>query len=613
MTNVAFLQTNQLTQAIAAQDRGDLFAAQRFYQAALSEDRENFDALRLLGEVQSRLGLLEEALANYNRALAIQPDSFGTLNNRGIVLERLRRFKEALWTFDKALAFQPDFPEAFNNRGIVLHALRRREEALESYDRAVALKPDFVGALNNRGVLLTELNRLDEAIDSYNRAIEIEPDFAEAFNNRGIALKTLKRFEESLESYDKAIAINPDYAEAHNNRAITLMDLRLHEQALAACELALAIKPDFVDAHKDRGLALTYLGRPQEALACYDRALSLAPDYADALFARAIAALSLGDFASGWAGYERRWDHKGALQRKLSAPFPAWQGEEIQGKRLIVYEEQGLGDVIHFSRYLGLLSQLGANVTFLVGSRLHRLLKPLAATVRIMDELPQGETFDFQCALLSLPLAFGTTLASVPASTPYLSPEAQLLAHWRRRIGHHGFKIGICWEGSPHNDLGRNIPLRCFQPIATIPGVRLISLQKTDADDQLPVLPMGMNVESFGADLDCGTDAFVDTAAAISCLDLIITSDTSVAHLAGALGRPVWMALKHAPEWRWMLERSDSPWYPTMTLYRQEVRGDWDSVFVRIASDVAELCAARGLGSLLAEENSYRAPLTKGG
>jgi uncharacterized protein DUF6165 len=269
--------------------------------------------------------------------------------------------------------------------------------------------------------------------------------------------------------------------------------------------------------------------------------------------------------------------------------------ENIQGKRIIVYEEQGLGDVIQFSRYLTLLSSLGADVTFLVRPSMHRLLRALSPEIHLIDRPTPQERFDFQSALLSLPSSVGTTLDTIPSNIPYLFQEEGRAARWRRHIGDHGFKIGICWQGntSAKVDVGRSCALKSFQPIANIPGVRLISLQKTDGLDELTCLPSGMTVETLGAEFDSGPDAFVDTAAIMSSLDLIITIDTSIAHLAGALGRPVWVVLKHVPDWRWLLDRADSPWYPSMKLYRQTIRGEWGSAFARVAADVADLVAGQ--------------------
>ena len=513
-----------------------------------------------------------------------------------MALRDLKRPEEALASYDKALAIRPDDAEGLNNRGIAFQDLKRPEEALASYDKALAIRPDYAEALSNRGNALQDLKRPEEALASYDKALAIRPDYAEALSNRGYALQDLKRPEEALASYDKALAIRPDYAEALSNRGYALQDLKRPEEALASYDKALAIRPDYAEALSNRGGALQDLKRPEEALASYDKALAIRPDYADALFNRSLSALLMGDFSAGWRGYEYRWDRKNAGARKLLAPYPNWKGEDIREKRIIVYEEQGLGDIIQFSRFLTQLVALNAEVTFLLRSTMHRLLSVSAPSVRLVAAPPKNEDFDFQCALMSLPGAFGTSCENLPSSVPYLFAEEGVVARWRERLGDHGVKIGICWQGNPDvkADIGRSFPLRCFQPLAAIPGVRLISLQKAHGLDQLGNLPSGMEVETLGEEFDRGPDAFIDTAAVMSCLDLIITSDTSVAHLAGALGRPVWVALKHVPDWRWMLDRSDSPWYLTMKLYRQTIRDDWDSVFDQVATDVANLKADIG-------------------
>ena len=560
------------------------------HDKALAIKPNDAEALTNRGIALRDLERPEEALASYDKALAIRPDHADALNNRGNALRDLKRPEEALASYDKALAIRPDYAEAFNNRGVAFQDLKRPEEALASYDKALAIRPDHADALISRGIALQDLKRPEEALASYDKAFAIRPDYAEALISRGNALQDLRRPEEALASYDKALAIKPDYAEALNNRGNALRDLGRPEEALASYDKALAIRPDHADVLSNRGNALRDLKRPEEALASYDKALAIRPDYADALFNRGLCALSMGDFSAGWRGYEYRWDRKNTEARKLRAPYPNWKGEDIRGKRILVYDEQGLGDIIQFSRFLTQLVALDAEVTFLLRSTMHRLLSVSAPSVRLVAAPPKGGAFDFQCALMSLPGAFGTSRENLPSSVPYLFAEEGVVARWRERLGDHGLKIGICWQGNPDIkvDIGRSFPLRCFQPLAAISGVRLISLQKAHGLDQLENLPSGMEVETLGEDFDGGPDAFVDTAAVMSCLDLIITS---VAHLAGALRRPVWVALKHVPESRWMLDRSDSPWYSTMKLYRQTIRDDWDSVFDQLAADVANLKA----------------------
>ncbi len=546
------------------------------------------EARRLHGE-----GRLGEAELRYVAILKAHPACFDALHFLAIVRSQRGRDAEAIEPMWAALVLNPNDSSALSNCGLILRKLGRPDEALEFIDKALELAPNHAEALNNRGNALFELDRPGEALACYDKALYVRPNYAEALNNRGNALRELKRNEEALESYERAIKVRPDHAGALNNRGVALQDLKRLDEALASYCRALEVRPGYAEALNNRGLALLDLQRPAEARASYDKALEARPDYHEALYNRGWTALLMGDLEAGWNGYEYRWNHKDAAPRRLIAPFPVWKGEDLKGKRIIVYEEQGLGDVIQFLRYLPLLSSLGASVTFLVCAPMHRLLQPFAPTIRLVDEPVAGEAFDFQCALLSLPLAFGTTLGSIPANIPYLIPEAPRVARWRQRIGAPGFRIGICWQGNPlsKNDVDRFIPLRCFAPISAVPGVRLISLQKTHGLDQLANLPPGMTVETLGEDFDAGSDAFVDTAAVMSCLDLIVTADTAVEHLAGALGRPVWVLHKLVPDWRWMLGRSDSPWYPTMKLYRQTHRDDWDAVFSKVAEDIGRLTA----------------------
>ena len=357
------------------------------------------DAVRLHQE-----GRLEEAARHYAAILKAQPRNFDGLRLLGILRYQQGRHAEALDKIQSALKLRPTDAEALANLALVLGELARPEAALANFDKALAIQPDHAEALNNRGNALRDLKRLDEALASYDRALAIRPDHVEALNNRGVVLQELQRPEEALASYDRALAIRPDHAEAFNNRGTVLRDL----------------------------------DRPAEALASYDRALAIRPAYARARYNRGMTALSVGDFPAGWADYEHRWDRPGAPRRKLVAPYPAWKGEDLRGKRIIVYEEQGLGDVIQFSRFLTRLASGGASVTFLVRASMHRLLRALTPAIRLADMPPAGEVFDFQCALMSVPSGLGTTLDTLPADIPYLVPEAPLVAGWRRRIGHRG-------------------------------------------------------------------------------------------------------------------------------------------------------------------------------
>jgi tetratricopeptide (TPR) repeat protein len=580
------------------------------------------DALSHYGMVLRKLGRHEEALAFYDKALAIKPDYADALNNRGNILLDLSRYEEALAWFDKALAIRPRYPEALNNRGNALVELERFPEALASYDQALKLNPHYAVALNNGGNALFKLKRYDLALASYDKALELHPDFPDALNNRGKALVELgrheealacyeqvlklkpvdvfnirgdalqagKRFADALAAYDEALAVEPDSLNALLNRGNALQELDRFDEVLATFDKVLALDPNNWAAFTSRGNVLADLERPEEALASYDKALALKPDFRDAWFSRGLLLLRLGQFAPGWEGYEHRWDAASNSTRP-ARKIPEWTSESLEGRSILIYSEQGLGDSIQFVRYLDLVKDVAGRVTFFAPKQLVRLYKPFADRVELTTELSSEEGFDFRCALLSLPHRLKTELSNIPRAVPYLFAEEELVAKWRHRIGTEGFKIGICWQGNPAGnvDKGRSIPISKFLPLSQVPGVRLISLQKNYGLEQLERLPESMRVEILDEEFDSGPDAFIDTAAVMANLDLVVGSDTSVPHLAGALGRPTWLALQYLPFWVWMLDRSDSPWYPTMKLFRQSSRGDWDGVVARMVADLEVL------------------------
>jgi tetratricopeptide (TPR) repeat protein len=589
----AQLELGQFEEAVASYDR------------AIALDPDDAEACYGCGSALQQLGRLEEALAGYDRAIAIRPDYAEAFNNRGVALHDLKRFDEAVASYDRAIAIRPDFPEAFNNRGNAFRELFLLQEAMASYEQAITLRSDFAEAWSNRGAALQELKRLDEAMASYDKAIAIRPDYAEAFDKRGNTLVRLGRFEDALANYDKAIAFKPDYAEAFSNRGNALRKLRRFDEELASYDKAIALKPDFAEAFNNRGSALGELKRFDEALASYGQAIALDPDYADAYTNRALLNLLLGKYRAGWEENQWRWSKRELPGPPLNVVAATWRGEDLNGRSIFVPTEQGLGDVIQFARYLPLLAQRKANVTFFVPSRLIRLLRPLTVGMRVVPGLADREAFDFQCALMDLPLPLNTDLPSIPADVPYLSAEDDSIARWRQRIGTEGFKIGIAWQGNPYAaiDEGRSIPLEQFAPLSRVEGVRLISLQKHHGLDQLARLPPDTKIETLGDDFDNGPDAFLDTAAVMASLDLIITSDTAIAHLAGALGRPTWVALKYVPDWRWLLDRNDSPWYPTLRLFRQPERENWKAVFTEIEQNLHKLVTAASSRETLALPN----------
>ena len=601
----------ELNRGLEFHRSGQFAEAEKIYRSILKTELKHFDAAHLLGVIALQRGQFETAERQIHLAIRINPNVAPPHNNRGNALRGLKRFEEALGCYDKAIALDPAYAEAFNNRGAVLDDLERFTEALASYDRAIALKADYATAFNNRGNTLKSLERFSESLVSFDRAIALKPDYAAAFSDRGAVLHDLNRFDEALACCDKAIALNPNWAPAIEGRGNALKELGRLNEALACYDRALALQPDYAKAFNNRGAVLHDLNRLEEALTSYDQAIALRPNYATALDNRGHCRLLLGHMPTGWADYEHRWNVRTFRYRRPSLKVPHWSGEDLKGRSILIYNEQGLGDVIQFCRYLPLLAEKGASVTFLGSSNLFRILGTLAGQIRCITTLKPEHHFDVQCALMSLPHRFGTDLSNIPSSTPYLAAEPERSAAWRKTIGTEGFRVGICWHGKPVL-VDRSIQLHAFYPISQIPGVRLISLQKNYGLEQLAALPADMKVETLGDDFDAGPDRFIDTAAVMEHLDLVISCDTSIAHLAGALGQPTWVALKWVPDWRWLLERNDSPWYPKMRLFRQKTN-DWSLVFQDMAEALTKFLAPAAPGPISPDESqTAQAELLRG-
>ena len=553
------------------------------YDQALKLKPDFADALNNRGTALIELGRHGEAVASFDRAIAIRPRYAGALVNRAMALGALGRHAEAVAGYDRAAAVAPLGAEALSRRSAALVALKRYAEAVAGYDRVLAIMPDLPDVHNNRATALIELGRAADALAGCDRALALDPNYVEAHYNRGAALSDLKRFNEAVASYDRALALKPDHVEAHNNRGIALDELGRHEDALASYTQALTLNPDYAEAHNNRGTCLIDLGRCDEALASYDAALALNAGYVECCWNRSLLLLRLGRFAEGWRDYE--WRRKRDAWEPQTFAGPEWTGEAAAGKRLLFYSEQGLGDTIQFARFAGTVAAAGAEVVVQVQPPLRRLIGSLGGVTVIGkgDRLP---AVDAHLPLMSLPNVLGT----IPVGG-YLAAEPERVRAWSKRLPRGTFNVGIVWQGNPNAkcESGRSIPLRAFAPLAAVPGVRLVSLQKNEGAEQLRDLPSGMAVETLGKAFDAGPDAFLDSAAVLMNLDLVITSDTAMAHLAGALGRPVWIALQHVPDWRWMLERKDTPWYPTARLFRQSRSGDWDSLFARIAAELTRL------------------------
>ncbi|HEY4031618.1 MAG TPA: tetratricopeptide repeat protein [Caulobacteraceae bacterium] len=537
------------------------------------------------GVMQRGLGRADEALASFDQAIALDPDYADAHHSRGVVLRELGRPEDAVAAFDRAIALRPAHPEAHYDRGLALRALGRFEAALQSYDQALALDPAHPEALSSRGNVLTDLKRYEEALESYAAALRVRPDHAEAWSNQMPALAALKRPEAALAACDRAIALRPDHVEGHINRGGALYEFQRLDEALASYDRALELAPDHATAHVNRGVLLMQLRRLDEAMDSFDRAVALNPRDAEAYFQQAMCRLALGDEAGGWAQYEWRWATRQfeAAQRDLAAPL--WLGEEdTRGRTILLHGEQGLGDVLQFCRYAPVAAQRGARVVLEVFPVLLRLLGRLEGVAEVVPRGGPLPPHDFHAPLMSLPLALGARPEA--DGRPYLSADPDAVSRWAARLdGESGLRVGLCWAGGARPDepiahaidKRRSLPLTALAPLAAIPGVRLYSLQKGPPAAELDAWS-GPPIVDLTAELK----DFADTAALIANLDLVIVCDTAVAHLAGGLGRPVWILNRFDTCWRWGTDGDASPWYPTARLFTQAAAGDWDGVMARV-------------------------------
>ena len=630
LTNLASL----FAKGLAQHQAGRLAEAEAIYNQVLAAQPEHFDSLHLLGVIYLQRGNPAKAVQQIDLALARDPDNVAALNNRGNALNDLGRFRDALASFDRALRLRPDNAETFCNRGNALHALGCDDDALASYDRALALRPDyaeawsnrsnplnasgrytealascdralalrgdFAQAHSNRGNALKELKRFEAALASYDRALALNPHYAEAWSNRGNALHELARFDEALASYDRALALRPDFAAAHCNRGNALQELRRFDEALAGYDRALLLRPDFAEAYSNRGNALRELGRFDDAMASFDRALALQPDFADAHFNQAVCRLLTGDLARGFAQYAWRWETAQLRGEKRGFSQPQWNGADpIAGKTVLIHAEQGFGDTLQFCRYIPRVAERGGRVIFEVQKPLRALMSSLSGAAQVVVRGERLPDFDLHCPLLSLPHVLGTTLATIPRATPYLFAPAGKVSAWRDRIALHGHpRVGLVWAGSPRKDTPnanridrqRSLAFDRLAPLLHVAGCTFFSLQKGDEPvGQLHTSALGGRVIDFTGDLH----DFADTAALIENLDLVITVDTSVAHLVGALGKPFWLINRYNTCWRWLLDRDDSPWYPAARLFRQDAARAWDGVIDRVAAALQQYAGGR--------------------
>jgi Tfp pilus assembly protein PilF len=482
-----------------------------------------------------------------------------------------------------------EIAEAFYDDGNEFLRVGDYLSAIESFKNAIHIKTDFFAAYINLAWALSNIGRIEEAIQFLEQAVEKNCKIPLAFSNLGFLLFESKDYENSLRSCEKAIALDPNFAEAYNNMGNALRQLGRHREALKAYNKGISLNPAAAGIYSNRGSVLQEMGRLDNALADFEEEIRRNPSFPDVHYSKACLQLLRGNFEEGFALYEWRKKKKEPTGNH-NLPRPLWLGKEnIAGRTVFVPFELFFGDTIQFCRYLQMFDEKGARVLFAPQPKLKRLMQSLNANnIEIVDVDDSSLSYDFHCPLLSLPLAFKTTSSTIPHAVPYLAAEHDRTTRWRTRIGDNGFKIGVCWQGSDA------LPGRSFDPhqldrISKVAGVRLISLQKGKGEADLLESAPKIPIMTLGEEFDAGPDAFLDTAAVMGCCDLVISCDTSIAHLAGALGVPIWVALKKVPEWRWLLNSRESRWYPSMRLFRQKEAGDWDDVFAEMHRDLRAL------------------------
>lgn len=552
----------------------------------MSTKKRLHEALRLAGQ-----GNLPPALEVLRLAVREDPDDPEAHNCLGAVQYSAKLFEEADVSFRRALEIYPTFPEALNNLGVLLLDRQSPSEAKDCFLRAVQARPDYAAAYNNLGLVLVKEQRWSEAEASFRRAAAINPCFAELFNNLGLLFKDTNRSKEATNCLFRAVKLNPGFAEAHNNLGTVLTDLARFDLAQLCFEQAARLKPVYPDPHHNLGIVFVATQRLEQAEACFSRALELRPDYSEAQFALASLHLLQGRYENGWEKYDK-WRIKkyGPNQPNLRR----WQGEYLAGNSILLYYEQGFGDTLHFVRYAPLVAKLTDKTGLWVQKPLQRLMASSFPflDVHCSEEMPVRH-FTFGCPLPSLPKVFQTTEDDIPRTSPYIKPAAAVSRKWAevlaRADGGTAYRIGAVWAGNPdhHNDRNRSIPMAIFKALFAITGmVSWVSLQTGDRSSDLKT--GSAQVFDWSGQLD----DFAETAGLMENLDLVITVDSAVAHLAGAMGKKTWLLLPYAPDWRWQLNREDTPWYPTMRLFRQNQPGDWPEVLQRVKQALAEYLPA---------------------
>jgi tetratricopeptide (TPR) repeat protein len=503
-----------------------------------------------------------------------------------LALHQTGQLASAQSLYEDILKIQSDHSDVLHLLGVIAIQTRNFHRAVELIGKAIDVDPRNAAAYFNRGIAFKQLAKFEAALASYDGAIAIKSDYTDAHFNRGNVLRVLERFEQALASYEQAIALKPDHVEAYLNRSNVLVELRQFDAAFDGYDRTLVLKPDYAEAYLSRGNLLRYLEHFEEALASYDRAIALKPDYAEAHAFKSHTLLLCGRLENGWRELEWRWKAESASGKNRNFAAPLWLGQEsIANKAILLHAEQGFGDTLQFCRYAKCVSELGARVVLEVPGTLVSLLANLAGVSQLVARGEVLPHFDYQCPLMSLPLAFNTNLETIPRAVKYVSSDSAKAAQWRAILGEKTTpRIALVWSGSEGHKNDRNRSVSLAELIEYLPpNLQYVCLQKDVRESDKRTLQRMPQILNFSAELN----DFSDTAALCDCMDLLISVDTSVAHLGGSLGINTWVLLPLIPDWRWLLAREDSPWYPTAKLYRQRKVGDWAEVLQRVKADLA--------------------------
>ena len=543
------------------------------------------ERLQRLGVSLLRRANLNAGIELLRKAIGLDPRNANAQFNLGNALLQGGALADALSCYDRAIDVDGTFHDAKYNRALVLVKMERFHEALGDYDAVLHESPLHARAHANRGNVLRELKRYEEALDSYDSSLRLLPNNPEALCGRGAVLHDLLRYDEALQSYGRSLQLRPDYSEALSNRGATLRRLYRHQDALADHDHALFLKPRNIETLVNKGNVLREMGRVGEALQCFLDVQSIDPNANEGHMGEFFCRHLLGQLEISWRKYEwRTTGPKSPLQpRRFREPL--WLGEfDLAGKVILLHAEQGYGDIVQFCRYAKKVSLLGATVLLEVPQTLEALLTSLEGVDRLVVRGADLPCFDCHCPLMSLPLVFETGLHNIPAEVPYLHCSEEKRSQWASRLGNkRGTRIGLAWSGNPDhdNDMNRSIALRDFAGLVS-PGREFVCLQKEIRESDCATLGRLGTIRSYCDDLS----DFCETAGLIANMDIVISVDTSIAHLAAAMGKPTWIMLPFNVEWRWLLDRDDSPWYPTVRLFRQTTPGDWHALVARLARNM---------------------------